>query len=44
MFLIFVFDAAYGKPPKFLILFVTEDDIKRDIEYSLNKLKTFADK
>lgn len=39
----FAFNAAYGKLPKLLKLFICEDDIKRAIEYSLNKLQSFAD-
>jgi len=38
----YVFDAAYGKLPKLLKFFISEDDIKRAIEYSLNKLKKYA--
>lgn len=38
----YVFDLAYNKLPKWLKWFISEDDIKRAIEYSLNKLKSFA--
>lgn len=39
----YVFDTIYGKLPSFLKFFISEDDIKRAIEYSLNKLQAFAD-
>lgn len=38
----YVFDNAYNKLPMWLKWFISEDDIKRAIEYSLNKLKSFA--
>jgi len=38
----YVFDKAYNSLPLWLKLFVSEDNIKRGIEYSLNKLKAFA--
>lgn len=38
----YVFDLAYNKLPKLLKLFFSKDEIKRAIEYSLNKLKAFS--
>lgn len=38
----YVFDLSYNKLPAILKLFISKDDIKRAIEFSLNKLKAFA--
>lgn len=37
-----VFDQVYNKLPKVLKFFITEDEIKRAIQYSFDKLKAFA--
>lgn len=38
----YVLDKAYGELPKIVKAFLSEDDIKRAIEYSLNKLKDYS--
>lgn len=37
-----VFDLAYNKLPFIFRMFISEDDVKRGIESSLNKLEAFA--
>ena len=38
----YVLDYAYRALPKFFRIFISEEDISRAIEYTLNKLKYFA--
>ena len=38
----YVFKNAYNKVPKVLRYLISEDDVRRAIEYSLNKLQAYA--
>lgn len=38
----YVLDNTYGKLPAIFKFFISEDDVKMAIEYSLNKIKVFA--